>query len=321
MSAVAVKGTVRGLTWTVLRVHRPALRFWLALVVVASAAMLWAYGPGFDIANSRTYCPVSTDNCDTVSGPWQDQYGSVVALSTLVVAHLPFLVAVWAGATLTGRELESGTAALSWTQSVSPARWLTAKLAVPALLVTAGTAVLVPLHRLMWQGGQDLVWAPWYDADVYHADGPVTVAYALCGLAFGALAGLLLRRSLPALGAAFAALLVVYVLGNEYRPSLWPAVTVTGARALNPPEDALTLQHGVITTDGIRIGNNTACVERADAAEIKRCMTDGHISDFWADYHPRSHFWPLQLVESGVVLALAVSAALAAYAVLRRRTA
>jgi hypothetical protein len=320
MSALAVKGTVRGLSWAVLRVHRPALRFWLALVVVISALMLWAYGPGLDIATSRTYCLLTTDNCDTGAN-WWDRYDQVVALSTLVIAYLPFLVAVWAGATLTGRELESGTAALSWTQSVSPARWLTAKLAVPALLVTAGTAVLVPLHRLMWQRGQDLVWAPWYDADVYHADGPVTVAYALCGLAFGALAGLLLRRSLPALGAAFAALLVVYVLGNQYRPSLWPVVTVTGARALNPPEDALTLQHGVITTAGIRIGNNTACVEQSDAAGIKRCMTDSHISDFWVDYHPRSHFWPLQLAESGVVLALAALAVLAAYAVLRRRTA
>jgi hypothetical protein len=321
MSALAPKGTVRGLSWTVLRVHRPALRSWLALVVVVSAAMLWAYGPGFDLANSRTYCLLETDNCDTVTGPWWDRYDQVVALSTLVVSYLPLLVAAWAGATLTGRELESGTAALSWTQSVPPARWLTAKLAVPALLVTAGTAVLVPVHRLMWQGGQDLAWASWYDADFYRAEGPVTVVYALCGLAFGALAGLLLRRSLPALGAAFAALLVVYVLGNVYRPSLWPVVTVTGVRALNPPEDALTLQHGVITTAGIRIGNNTACVEQSDAAWIKRCMTDSHISGFWVDYHPRSHFWPLQLAESGVVLALAALAVLAAYAVLRRRTA
>ena len=43
----------------------------------------------------------------------------VVALSTLTVSYLPLLVAAWAGATLTGRELENGTAQLAWTQSIT----------------------------------------------------------------------------------------------------------------------------------------------------------------------------------------------------------
>ncbi|MFI5828593.1 hypothetical protein ACIA6C_15280 [Streptomyces sp. NPDC051578] len=36
-------------------------------------------------------------------------------------------------------------------------------------------------------------------------------------------------------------------------------------------------------------------------------------------YHPESHFWPLQLLESALVLALAAAAIVAAFAFLRRR--
>ncbi len=36
-------------------------------------------------------------------------------------------------------------------------------------------------------------------------------------------------------------------------------------------------------------------------------------------YHPESHFWPLQLVESALLLTLAAAAIVAAFALLRRR--
>jgi hypothetical protein len=308
----------------VLRLHRAALWIWLLLLAAVSATMLWAYGPGFDAAAAdlRQQCRDSVVACHFPSGPWYGKYDTAVALSTLVVAYLPFLVAVWAGAALIGRELETGTAHLAWTQSVSPARWLAAKLAVPALLITAGTAVLIPLHRLMWNGGEELLWADWYDQDAFHANGTVALAYALCGLAVGALAGLLLGRALPALGVAFAAMLAITYLGNDYRPSMWPTVTVTGAKALNLPDDSLRLDQGVITTEGTRIGNNLACTDALDgAADLRRCMARGGLSDIWATYHPRSHFWPLQLAETGIVLAVAALAVTAAFVLLNRRVA
>jgi hypothetical protein len=49
-------------------------------------------------------------------------------------------------------------------------------------------------------------------------------------------------------------------------------------------------------------------------------MKHSGLTDFWATYHPESHFWPIQLVESGVVLAVAGLATAAAFALLRRRT-
>jgi hypothetical protein len=38
-------------------------------------------------------------------------------------------------------------------------------------------------------------------------------------------------------------------------------------------------------------------------------------------YHPDSHFWPLHLVETGIVLAVTAAATAAAFRLLHRRTA
>ncbi|MEU5345028.1 hypothetical protein AB0H18_30070 [Streptomyces sp. NPDC020766] len=322
-SSSASPGVGRGLARSVLRLHRSALWLWLLLVAALSTAMLWAYGPGYDAADTdlRERCRASVEACHFPDGPAFIRYDRVVSYSTLAVTYLPFLVAAWAGAALIGRELENGTAHLAWTQSVSPTRWLAAKLAVPALLVTAGTAVLIPLHRLMWNQDAGLRSMDWYERNVYPSSGTIPLAYALCGLALGALAGLVVGRALPALAVAFAALLAVFHLGNEYRLSLWPTVTVTGAKALNLPDDALQLDRGVITDEGTRIGNNLACVDADGAAGLRRCLAGSDLDEIWATYHPRYHYWPLQLAETGVVLAVAALAVTAAFVLLRRRTA
>ncbi|GHA24102.1 hypothetical protein GCM10010372_25030 [Streptomyces tauricus] len=313
-----------GLARSLLRLHRSALWCWLLLVVALAAAMLWAYGPGYETAAAdvQEQCRTDIEACHFPGGPWLSRYSATVALTTLVVSFLPLLVAAWAGAALVGRELENGTAHLAWTQSVSPARWLAAKLAVPALFVTVGAALLVPLHRLMWNGGGDLLWTDWFDAYGFRSNGPVALAYALCGLAVGVLAGLLTGRTLPALGVAVTVMFAITQLGDQYRPSMWPTVTVTGARSLSLPDQALQLDRGVITDDGLRIGNNMACSDAdGSVADLRSCLAHSDLADVWATFHPRSHFWPLQLTESGIVLAVAALAATAAFVLLHRRTA
>ncbi|MEK8144329.1 hypothetical protein NKH18_28275 [Streptomyces sp. M10(2022)] len=43
------------------------------------------------------------------------------------------------------------------------------------------------------------------------------------------------------------------------------------------------------------------------------------MTGWFYDYHPASHFWPLQLVETGILLVLAALAVALAFRVLRRR--
>jgi hypothetical protein len=249
-------------------------------------------------------------------------YDEVAQLATSSVVYLPYLVAAWAGATLVARELESGTAALAWTQSVTPARWLTAQLAVPAALVTAGTTVLVLLHRLMWTDGhRDVLYQDWYATDAYRSNGTVAVAAALCALAVGTLVGMLVRRTLPALGVAVLVTGAVQTLGDFHRENLWPVVTVIGAAAPVIPDSAAPVGEGVILTSGERIGNNLACVDYDTGADLKKCMSEHGISDIWATYHPASHFWPLQLTETALLLTVTALAVFLSFRVLKRRTA
>ncbi|MEU6015011.1 hypothetical protein ABZ826_13465 [Streptomyces sp. NPDC047515] len=59
---------------------------------------------------------------------------------------------------------------------------------------------------------------------------------------------------------------------------------------------------------------------RRKASDPDRCLADKDITlRYLVDYHPASHFWPLQLVETGILLALAALAVALAFRVLRRR--
>ncbi|WP_327409464.1 ABC transporter permease subunit [Streptomyces sp. NBC_01281] len=315
-----------GLTWTVLRLHRAALLVWVAALLVAGALMTWLYVIGPDARAAVVPCATPpTDglpDCATLRAIHTDEnYGVGLDLVATALSYLMLPVAAWAGAALIGRELENGTAQLAWTQSVTPVRWLAAKLAVPAVLLTVGTTTAVVLHTVARRDGNGPLAGAWYDPEVYASTGPVTVAYALAGLALGALAGLVLRKALPAAGAAFAVTLALSYLMQALRPSLWPTTTITGRTALDLPPDVLVLEHGVVTSDGRRIGNDLACVGSETQDQIRACMKNSRLSDFWATVHPESHFWPLQLVESGVLLAVAGAAVAVAFTVLRRRTA
>ncbi|MDL2078919.1 hypothetical protein QNN03_21010 [Streptomyces sp. GXMU-J15] len=281
----------RGLLWAVLRLHRAALVVW-GLALLAAASFLFRLAALADEAErgDSACAEPATDglpSCTAVDAITADEtYSTGIAFVTACTAWLIVPVAAWAGGALIGRELENGTAHLAWTQSVTPARWLAAKLAVPAALLTLGTTGLVLLN--VWARGADnpnLV-GDWYHPDVFVGTGPTAVAHALAGLALGALAGMLLGRALPAAGAALGAALLLYNALDRYREFLWPTVTrdTTGWEA---PRSAFQVA--------------------ADGSELA--------------FHPRSHFWPIQYVESGILLTVAALAVLAAFRILRRRTA
>ncbi|MFI6007972.1 ABC transporter permease [Streptomyces sp. NPDC051243] len=310
----------RGLVWAMLRVHRSALWFWVLLVVFGAGALLWAYGPGSDAAWTE-FRGLKCDSaqplpgCDD-PGPAFGRYDTALSLGAGVLGLAPFVTAAWAGASLIGRELESGTARWAWTQSVTPARWLAAKLAVPAAVLVTGTLLLTLLHRLVFSadgalrltsGSRD-----WHASATFEANGTLATAYALLGLTVGVLAGLLQRRALPALGTAVVALAVLMSTLTSLRPHLWPVETLTNKHEY-PEYIGMVVGEGALTSTGARVPD-PICVDDT------KCMAEHDIVGFYRDYHPSSHFWPLQLVETGIVLGVAGLTVLAAFALLRRRT-
>ncbi|WP_432197009.1 ABC transporter permease [Streptomyces sp. bgisy027] len=310
----------RGLLWTMLRVHRWALWFWVLLVAFGAGALLWAYGPGADAAWAE-FRRLGCDSAQPVlvcdyTGPAYKRYDTFNSLGAGVLGLAPFLAAAWAGGALIGRELENGTAQLAWTQSVTPARWLAAKLAVPAALLATGTLALTLLHRLMWSTDGQLRLAmgsrDWYQSTTFEANGTLATAYVLLGLAVGVLAGLLQRRALPALGTAVVGMVLVSSLLGTLRPYLWPVETLTAEDGY-PEYIGMVLGDGALTSTGARV-SDPLCIDDA------KCLADHDIVGFYRDYHPASHFWPLQLVETGIVLAVTALVVLIAFRLLKRRT-
>ena len=311
------------LTWWLFRLHRPALYVWTGAVVVLGAALLWLWGP---LTDASVTAWEHFDACMTATcGYDQDAvliYKDVYQYTTLAVVAIPLLVAAWAGASLIGRELENGTAHLAWTQGVSPARWLTAKLAVPAALVTTGTGLLVLLHHLVWSAGEGKIDSAkvWYDFATFYTNGPALVALALAGLAIGTLAGLVQRRSLAALGTALCATAALWLALQAALPHLWPTVTsVAGLRNGGPQSSGLTADSGMLTSTGGRIGDPNCGSSIYPAC--RRLYDKLDAVGFYSDYHPRSHFWPLQLTATGILLAFTALLVVVAFRLLSRRTA
>ncbi|MGW0875896.1 ABC transporter permease [Streptomyces sp. NPDC002740] len=314
-------GRAPGAGW-LFRLHRPALYVWIAVVAVLAVGFLWLEGPLTDASAAawreyNEFC-LKRGSChydpDAIV-----RYKDVYGYTTGALTALPFVVGAWAGAALFGRELEHGTAQLAWTQGLSPTRWLATKLIVPAVLVTAGTGLLVALHRLMWSAGDGRIDTAktWYDSPTLHTNGPTTVAFALTGLAGGALGGVLLRRTLPALTLALVSVAATRFLVELLMPHLWPAVTRVSSLADGYRGSGLGVDSGLVTATGAHIAD-PGC---GTASNCKTVYADLDVTGFYKTYHPESHFWPLQLTTTALVLTVAAALAVAAFVLLRRSTA
>ncbi|MER6099341.1 hypothetical protein ABT154_26525 [Streptomyces sp. NPDC001728] len=319
MSALALRGPY----WVTIRQHRRSLWVALALAALAVATLitsrLWSdsatealRAAGCTYGDDRScYDPVLVYTADQ----WFARH--LVEYTALGMLVLPGLLGAFLAGPLIARELESGTYRLAWTQSVSPARWLAAKLAVPAALVVTVVPLLGLVFHWSWSTGPARDFPTyWYEPTMFASYGTVPVTNALLGLALGTAVGLLVRRTVLAMGVAALVTGVAVAALAWLRPGLWPADTLTGRELSLRVSDAWVLSNGMITSSGERVGWEYCSI----SAETERaCMIGrGGVTDY-ADFHPSSHFWPLQLVESGIALALATLVLLVTFRVLRTR--
>jgi hypothetical protein len=211
MTALALSPTARPQR-AVLRLHRPALIVWGAFQLLAVGALLWVHlfrAPAAREDHSASYFVLTDVN-------------NVMNFLGEVLSYVSIAVAAWAGAALVARELESGTARLAWSQSVTPARWLTAKLTAAAVPLTAGTTLLALLFAWVWTTDQDVLVTNWSYDRVLVPAGPLAVALVLFALAVGTLAGVAIGRALPALAVAAGVTYAArYFFGRKW-DNIWP---------------------------------------------------------------------------------------------------
>ena len=148
----------------------------------------------------------------------------------LVIA-IPCVLGMFWGAPLAAREFETGTFRLAWTQGVTRTRWLAVKLAV----VGAASMAVAGLLSLMVTWWSSPIAAAQMDTrldpGIFSESGIAPVGYAAFAFAFGVTAGLLSRRTLPAMAVTLAIFVAVVWFAFPFlvRPHLLPPVQATSA--------------------------------------------------------------------------------------------
>jgi hypothetical protein len=238
-------------------------------------------------------------------------------LGTVLIGLPVFIGAFW-GAPLVARELETGTHRLVWTQSISRGRWLAARLGVAAVVAVAVTAVF-SVAFTWWSLPFDAAGNRIGTAN-FGQRGIAPVAYTLFALALGTLAGAMIRRTLPAMAASAAGFFAVrYTFQLAIRPRLLDPSTVTlptnifGQRE-NASGGGWIVSTTTVDGTGRAIPGSqlsdvlaSACHLTRDSAEreFMSCADRLGIHDV-VRMHPTDQFWPMQLLESTMFVALAL---------------
>jgi hypothetical protein len=303
------------MTWLIWRQHRLQLAIAGALLLAFAVPM---YITGRKLADSLNSC--RNDGCggfDLFRG-----YNSIETIVFLTVL-VPLVVGAFWGATVVGKELESGTATLVWTQSVPRSSWVRAKLATlfgSSLLVSAAMTALVT----WWANPHNATIESRFTGIEFDIQGVVPVAYTLFGAALGLAAGVVWRRVLPAMATTVGAFIGVRLLVElGVRPHYMAPITRTGTLGADPAipngsweRGSDVLLHGQVLNGPVRVQDT--CAAASSRAAMSRCM-DGLGYRLRTSYQPADRYWTFQWIEFAIFAGLAALLVVGALVVLRRR--
>ena len=253
--------------------------------------------------------------------------------TTLVVATsaVPLLPGLFWGAPAVASELETGTNQFAWTQSITKRHWL----AVKAGWLLLGAAVLagaVSAIVTWWSGPYNAYTADGFAANRFDVTDIVPVSYALFAMALGICAGLLLRRTIPAMAVTLAGFAAVRVLTAQWlRLHYMIPVTVYYNLAGNwsPTGAYLGVSQGIVGPNGqapLAAGRGASFngisvpAGCAQSNNIQSCLA-AHGYRGYLSYQPASRFWAFQGIETGIFVALAAILLAVTFWVLKRRDA
>jgi len=265
-------------------------------------------------------------------------YGIVYFLGAGILFAVPVVIGTFWGAPLVTREFETGTVRLAWTQGVTRGRWLIAKLAVAGLVAMA-TAALFSLLLTWWAGPIDTA-AGLKEGNsitfirlgiILFATRDITpIGYAAFAFALGVTAGVLIRRTLPAMAVTLGAFVAVQIAWPIWVRAhlIAPARTIVALTAANIPglgagpggTEVVTpprvpslsggwiLSFQTIDPAGHAFNALTVPACTGDAVNCGAALGALHLREV-ITYQPASRFWALQWYETGIFVALALALA------------
>ena len=283
-----------------------------AAILAAIAALL--VPTGIEIAHayhrdglsSCTGSALLSQSCGTATQSFFERFnalGDLIGWLTLV----PGLIGVMLAAPFT-LELESGTYRFAWTQSITRRRWIAGKLGLAALS-GIGAAVVLTLLMTWWR--QPFVHLQGrLGSSTFDFEGTVVVGYVLLALGLAALIGAIWRRAVPALVVAFAVYFGLRIFVDTWlRQRLVAPLGATWKASTRGPDlsHAWVINEGPSDSHGRLLAvHRVACFPSGGGsrlhAVISKCVGapvqgGGYMH---AVYQPASHFWPLQLIETGL---------------------
>jgi hypothetical protein len=322
------------MTWLVWRTER--VQFCVAAGILAALTVLLLV-TGVQMAHqydsALTACRAA-NSCGTLSSLFLGSHA--VGFLVVLTEGLPALLGLFWGAPLIAHELETGTSQFGWTQSVTRKRWFAVKTGW-ILLATAVCAGAVSALVTWWSGPNNALQLNRFLPNRFDIQGIVPVGYALFAVALGIAAGVVFRRTLPALavtlgGFTAVRLLVVFLL----RPHYMAPVTATYnlASSFAPSGSAWVVSSGILGAGAPYAGNGPAmgignvvipippvcqgAAKEPGNGQLMACL-GAHGYRASVTYQPASRFWAFQSIETGIFVALAAGLiALAAFVLLRR---
>jgi ABC-type transport system involved in multi-copper enzyme maturation permease subunit len=188
----------------------------VAAVLVAIGVLFLLTGPSmlhlFDttVVNCR-----ANNDCGAATTILFNKYNKLFQFMTSFSLIVPALLGIFWGAPLIARELETGTYRLAWTQGITRARWMVIKLAVVggASMIVAG---LLSWMLTWWASPLDTTNQNRFGSLVYDTHYITPIGYAAFAFALGATAGVLWRRTLPAMATTIVAYVAARLTFTSY---------------------------------------------------------------------------------------------------------
>ncbi len=317
-----------GITW---RQHRIPLAG-VAALLGALSVWLWIAGTHVhDTYAALLAChPASAPGCLDLANAFNGTWDSM-SIPAILLQLVPALIGAFVGAPVLARELEAGTFRFAWTQGFERWRWALAKLVALAVVLAALTFAFSALVSWCYQ--------PYFGADHQdlgiYGDSPLVTVFSLREVAFpawtvavfaiGALAGMLIRRVVPAIVAALAAYAGLAIAAAAFLREhyLTPLVTsdsnVPGTawiigewwtkdgRFAFPGDPPLSLISQCPTPPG-GPGKGGGVAGGGGPSSVNpflQCLAP-HGYAQWDSFQPASRFWPFQWIEGGWLFLLAV---------------
>jgi ABC-2 family transporter protein len=315
----------RRMAWVTWRQHRAALAG-VAALLAAPAVYLWLTGLQLHHAYATGCHPASSLAC-TID--FTGRYGVTAIVVSIFLQAVPPLIGAFAGAPVLARELETGTFRYAWTQGIGRWRWTLGKLVPLAVAVTAAAAAFSVLFSWYSQPFFAAGYAIPFSTRVFDLGEVAFAAWTLAAFSIGVLAGMLIRRAVPAIAATLASYAGLASLTTLYLREHYMTPLLTSN--LNLPRTAWIVNQWY-TRDGrfafpargsqLVSAVSGLCPSHINAPSLSpaQCLSR-HGYRLWESYQPGSRFWPFQWIEGGWLLALSVLLIAATVWLVRRRAA